>query len=1303
MNIISGSQYRSFAAQNEFNFQLSITNSTSSGISNFGFSGSTGEYLNLFKFQSGKVLDINNRYVWGYSPRETINISGNIGNGYCNYFINNTPICLYTPRGSGYYDNFYVNTTNSTIDYDFFINGTVPEYIFEYNDNIISSNNFTGYIKNLSPREKSFKIFSASIINSDIEYLLNSFPTGILISGQESKPFVLKNTGLLFLDTTVNQTSTLFLNTNFGIITEDLVFNVYPGPVYFTDFITLFSDSIGDVDNFTLQKLYNYELQSIYPTNRKVSFKLENFSGHTGEKLYKVSEATGVTSGVLSGYIHGDGYLSGFVYGIGTSFETDFYNKYSTGLLSEFVAIKQTAYGTIIYNDNLLAYGGFATGFAPEEDTTLASGTLNGIQSFTGFVYGQSNIYNIKQITLSGYYLDAYLNVKSGLYPVFMPVSYTGLAQLDYNKILWSSPLVSGEGFTGISNNIMGITGTNNFYINQSSYNITGYSTGGLGEAPSGTPLYGSTLLTPGFQIINTGLVSNQNEGVEALIPLITTSNGAFSSRNTGYAFYSDNLETIDNKLRSTRTVILNAFLGKSYFNFTNLNKNYCGFTFSFQDYPPSIKKSISWFSFEIDKTSSLYRPNSTFRLDVGTGNLDNWNSDSFLYSGDFSTFNDDDLYNINTNIYYFKINPNDNSYGDNLNKNNTYTNVRLIFDINNATPWKHLSSYDPTKLKQIGIKNFQVYNSIPVKRVKEEDLYAIPINYSGIINYNEIIDTLPSNRYNGTVFSSQDSLLHLAWHAFNSNKNLYPYADTVENINDDTFLGFQSDKAVAGEITGFTVEFKNKIPSYIGYEVSLGTGDSKYPYYEAYRKYQNIQSNESGYINIATGYKSFRLNFTPLPECHYSPYADACFKSIIKKYPWCCSSIWDNICEIDYRTCTGSYPKDITLPQYTFPYFRPLDGIINTNLYYSVGLNPDGTPRIWGQASDEITDPISNASDVDIIPIEAQDLKAIYTPYSALSGVVYGIDYTGKLIIWGNGTGTTPGSIGIIPSNIGPVKKVVSNDFAGLILKTNGQLTGWNAPVTGVSTKLNLWPGWNGVLNLLKDTTITDISAGKSHFLALIEDGSVMCWGADIDETSISNANFHYTKHISSMPNIKNNYSKLFGNRDVWGASVVSGLSNISKIDAGDEISLLVSGYDNRLTGWGRGPKITGLNGQLFYPYEQCPIPRVVDVNCISAGTYHGMASYSPIGNIITWGISGASNAISEWFGQSLISWFPTGVYAVSASKYHSLALMKNRSGNYIIRRWGKSGTQINNIGYYNDIKLTGNYDNIIYYQDNY
>ena len=104
MIINSGIQYRSIAAQKEFSFSFDITASNSSGISQVGFSGDSG-ILPLFDLKSGNIFDINQKNIWSYNPREVVTFSGNIGSNYINYFINDNPICLFSPKNNEYYYN----------------------------------------------------------------------------------------------------------------------------------------------------------------------------------------------------------------------------------------------------------------------------------------------------------------------------------------------------------------------------------------------------------------------------------------------------------------------------------------------------------------------------------------------------------------------------------------------------------------------------------------------------------------------------------------------------------------------------------------------------------------------------------------------------------------------------------------------------------------------------------------------------------------------------------------------------------------------------------------------------------------------------------------------------------------------------------------------------------------------------------------------------------------------------------------------------------------------------------------------
>lgn len=884
MNIIYGNQYRNFAAQNEFNFLLNVTNSTSSGLSNLGFSNATGGYLNIFKFESGKIFDLNNRYVWGYNPRETIDISGNIGPGYINYFINNTPVCLYSPRGTGYYDNFYINTQNSNVDFDFYINGTLPDYSFEYDTSLEILENITGYIKNnSSPRERSFKIFSGQIFNTNFEYSLYSFNSG-LISGGSSGQFLLKPVNVFATDVTPANL-TLLLYTNFGTITQDISFNVYPSPIYFTDFVTGYTGLLGLTDDFTLEKLYNFELDSIYPADRSATFILNNISGHTGQRISGEFTASGSVSGKLSGFIYGFDYISGIVSGqlISVS-ETDYYGLYPTRIFNSNLTLAQNATGNIIYNYNLPIYGGFATGSAGTEVSISGSGYLTGIQTFSGFVYGYQRLYNKKNINLTGYYgeLDS-INIRTGISDIYISTSFTGTGYIDYSKFLWSCDSVTGTGyfsgeiFSGKSDKIIGITGIRNYSIDSGA---------------------------SGIFYFDTTVFKNQTRA-EVLIPLIGQNSGLFQNSGSAYVFYSS---TVSNTTQILSGDSINAAVtGNDYFYLYPESGSYGGFIFSFDGYNANDRGTIKYVSFELDK-NALYHAGTIAQLYMETGTYDrNWSSVSYISTFSFSSLSNENLYNLSNNTYYFPINPTT-TYGSGLNVNNTYTRVRLLVNPGSKNIWPHQSTGNDSLIKAVGIKNFQVYRSIPVSQLNGLYYLKYPINTNNMTGYTTPQDNLLSpGSYSGTVTTSQDTVTNPAWYAFNSNKTLYPYADVIEDFDGNTTIGYMLKDPIRKLFTGFAVEFADiySVPTYLGVEIS----QDGINYYECYNKTSGIQLIETGSFNVTTGYKYFRLNLTPLPSCVNSPYSDACYKQIIKQYPNCCNTVWDNTCELAYKACTGALP----------------------------------------------------------------------------------------------------------------------------------------------------------------------------------------------------------------------------------------------------------------------------------------------------------------------------------------------------------------------------------------------------------
>jgi hypothetical protein len=267
MIITSGIQYRSFAAQNEFSFSFDVVNSISSGVSQIGFSGDENT-LPIFNFKNGNIFDLNNNYIWSYNPREVVNFSGNIGSGYINYFINQRPICLFSPKlNNSYYDFFYIKNSGGEIEYNFYIEGQIPNYNIIFPQSGFLGQNLTGLIQNTEEENRrSFKIFSGNVFNENTDYEIQSFPL-FVISGNQSGQIILKPEfaeNINITETTPSQLN-LFLNTNFGNIQNPISFDLIPAPIYFIDLLTGYTGGTGLIDNFTFGQFYNFELRTIYP------------------------------------------------------------------------------------------------------------------------------------------------------------------------------------------------------------------------------------------------------------------------------------------------------------------------------------------------------------------------------------------------------------------------------------------------------------------------------------------------------------------------------------------------------------------------------------------------------------------------------------------------------------------------------------------------------------------------------------------------------------------------------------------------------------------------------------------------------------------------------------------------------------------------------------------------------------------------------------------------------------------------------------------------------------------------------
>jgi hypothetical protein len=127
----SGEHYRKIGNAKRLSFYASgFYIDSLEGTGALGFSGewqTTGRQLE-FSFESGKIIDPENRYVYSYLPNEPFSISGDIYDTNYQYFINDVPICYVGVKEQNVIDNFYIHTNGCKINTDFYVSMDKPSY-----------------------------------------------------------------------------------------------------------------------------------------------------------------------------------------------------------------------------------------------------------------------------------------------------------------------------------------------------------------------------------------------------------------------------------------------------------------------------------------------------------------------------------------------------------------------------------------------------------------------------------------------------------------------------------------------------------------------------------------------------------------------------------------------------------------------------------------------------------------------------------------------------------------------------------------------------------------------------------------------------------------------------------------------------------------------------------------------------------------------------------------------------------------------------------------------------------------------
>lgn len=189
----------------------------------------------------------------------------------------------------------------------------------------------------------------------------------------------------------------------------------------------------------------------------------------------------------------------------------------------------------------------------------------------------------------------------------------------------------------------------------------------------------------------------------------------------------------------------------------------------------------------------------------------------------------------------------------------------------------------------------------------------------------------------------------------------------------------------------------------------------------------------------------------------------------------------------------------------------------------HTLALTSDGKVYAWGS---NIAGELGTGSTSDSLVPVAVDASGVLSGKTIVQiqagwGTSAVLDSNGQVYTWGSGSAlgnssATASSVPVAVDISGVLSgKVVSKlrvgGFHMLVQTTDGMLFGW-----GINNRGQIGDGTSGtnrlspvavdVTGVLATKSITDISAGYQHSLALASDGTVYAWGAD-DQMALGNA----------------------------------------------------------------------------------------------------------------------------------------------------------------------------------------------------
>jgi alpha-tubulin suppressor-like RCC1 family protein len=227
-------------------------------------------------------------------------------------------------------------------------------------------------------------------------------------------------------------------------------------------------------------------------------------------------------------------------------------------------------------------------------------------------------------------------------------------------------------------------------------------------------------------------------------------------------------------------------------------------------------------------------------------------------------------------------------------------------------------------------------------------------------------------------------------------------------------------------------------------------------------------------------------------------------------------------------------------------------------------------------------------------------------TAVSTGNGFFLALLNTGRVEAWGTnnlgqlGDGTTTNSATpVMVKGLAHVTAISAGGFSSLALLANGTVMAWGSDRFG-----QLGNGTSGTISTVPVAVtglagVTTLSAGFNHNLAVLAGGTVMAWGANIDD----DLGFSTPDGFSDVP------------------SAVPGLSSVAAVSAGQDHSLALL-QDGTVRAWGSNSNAQLGTGSINPPFSETPRPvkHLTGVTAISAGSVFSLALLGT-GQVRAWG----------------------------------------------------------------------------------